>query len=202
MPLPPNDRNGASIGFLVQALALRRNGRLHRARATDLDDSPVIRPRHCARNDADRLRRASAAAVLWVMTWFGVGANADYGALYFEFLLVSLAITASTAGAVASRWLGGRGSRRWCTSPSGVVVSGASIPPEFLPSFWRWFGQALPTGSECQRGQGQFVLHRRSDRRSHIDLKHVCRDRTRGRPGHKSAPQSLPAYLDHRDSGR
>ena len=84
----------------------------------------------------------------------------------------------------------------------GVVVSGAEHSARVLTVRLAVVRAGAAHRVRCQRGQGQFVLHRRSDRRSHIDLNHVCRHRTRGRPGHKSAPQSLPAYLDHRDSGR
>jgi hypothetical protein len=88
----------------------------------------------------------SAAAVLWVMSWFGVGTDAAHGGLYLEFFLVSAAITASTAGAVAL--VGPPGAVIGLLYFSiGVAISGASLPPEFLPSFWHWFGQALPTGA-------------------------------------------------------
>jgi hypothetical protein len=146
VPLPPNDRNGASIGFLVQALALGGT-----VASTGLGRLISMTRRSYRRGIGHVMTlivyaAASAAAVLWVMTWFGVGANADYGALYFEFFLVSLAITASTAGAVAL--VGSAGAALGLVYFTfGVVVSGASIPPEFLPSVWRWFGQALPTGS-------------------------------------------------------
>jgi hypothetical protein len=145
-PLPPNDRNGASIGFLVQALALGGT-----VASTGLGRL-ISGTRRSYRRGIGHVvtlivyAAASAAAVLWVMTWFSVGAHADYSALYFEFLLVSLAITASTAGAVAL--VGPPGAALGLVYFTfGLVVSGASIPPEFLPSFLRWFGQALPTGS-------------------------------------------------------
>src|SRR5262249_40212545 len=58
----------------------------------------------------------------------------------------SLAITASTAAAVALVGPAGAllGTMYFTL---GVVISGSSILPEFLPTFGRVVGQSLPTGA-------------------------------------------------------
>jgi len=146
VPLPPDDRNGASLGFLVQALALGGTiasiglGRLiPRARR-----SPKRGIGHLAILISYAL--GSAAVVLWSMTWFGVGAGADHWAMFGAFSLVSLAITASTAGAVALVGPAG-GLLGGVYFTIGTVVSGASILPEFLPTAGRVIGEFLPTGA-------------------------------------------------------
>jgi hypothetical protein len=91
----------------------------------------------------------SAAVVLWSMTWFGVGTTADRGEMLGIFSLISLAITASTAGAVAL--LGPAGALVGAMYFTlGTVISGASILPEFLPDFGRVVGAYLPTGAGVQ----------------------------------------------------
>jgi hypothetical protein len=77
VPLPADDVNGASLGFLTQALALGGTiasiglGRL------------IPRTRRSWKRGAGHLSTlivyavGSAAAVLWSMSWFGVGAGAD-----------------------------------------------------------------------------------------------------------------------------
>ena len=91
----------------------------------------------------------SAAVVLWSMTWFGVGADADHAEMFGIFALMSLAITGSTAGAVALFGPGGAllGALYFTV---GTVISGASILPEFLPAFGRYLGENLPTGAGVQ----------------------------------------------------
>ncbi len=146
VPLPLDDRNGGSIGFLVQALALGAT-----VASTGLGRLIGMTRRSWKRGLGHVLTlivyaAGSAAVVLWVMSWYGVGTGATPSNLYFEFFLVSLAITASTAGAVAL--VGSPGALLGLLYFSiGVAISGASIPPEFLPSFWRWVGQGLPTGA-------------------------------------------------------
>jgi hypothetical protein len=83
------------------------------------------------------------------MTWFGVGADADHLEMFAIFALMSLAITGSTAGAVALFGPGGAvlGGRYFTV---GTVISGASILPEFLPAFGRYLGENLPTGAGVQ----------------------------------------------------
>ena len=83
------------------------------------------------------------------MTWFGVGETADRGEMLGIFSLISLAITASTAGAVAL--LGPAGALVGALYFTlGTVISGASILPEFLPAFGRRLGENLPTGAGVQ----------------------------------------------------
>jgi hypothetical protein len=91
----------------------------------------------------------SAAVVLWSMSWFGVGREADRWEMLGIFSLISLAITASTAGAVAL--LGPVGALVGALYFTlGTVISGASILPEFLPAFGRHVGENLPTGAGVQ----------------------------------------------------
>jgi hypothetical protein len=149
VPLPTDDVNGASLGFLTQALALGGTiaslglGRL------------IPRTRRSWRRGLGHLltlilyAASSAAVVLWSMSWFGVGTGADQGEMFGIFGLVSLAITASTAGAVALLGPGGAlvGALYFTV---GTVISGASILPEFLPAFGRVLGENLPTGAGVQ----------------------------------------------------
>ncbi|TQS40254.1 ABC transporter permease [Cryptosporangium phraense] len=149
VPLPADDRNGGSLGMLVQALALGGTvasiglGRL------------IPRARRSWRRGVGHLTTlvvyalASAAIVLWSASWFGVGRDADHSTLYWGFSLVSLAITGSTAGFVAL--IGPAGAAAgFLYFTIGTVISGASIPPEFLPAWGRHLGQALPTGAGTQ----------------------------------------------------
>ncbi|MFI7597562.1 hypothetical protein [Actinoplanes sp. NPDC049681] len=149
VPLPADDVNGASLGFLTQALALggtiasvglgRLIPRTRRSWARGLG--------HLATLIVYAL--GSAAVVLWSMSWFGVGVDANHLEMMGIFALVSLAITASTAGAVALVGPGGAllGGVYFTI---GTVISGASILPEFLPTFGRVVGENLPTGAGVQ----------------------------------------------------
>jgi hypothetical protein len=149
VPLPADDVNGVSLGFLTQALALGGTiasiglGRL------------IPRTRRSWMRGAGHLTTllvyavGSAAGVLWSMSWFGVGSGADHTELLGIFALVSLAITASTAGAVAL--IGPAGAMVGALYFTvGTVISGASILPEFLPTFGRALGENLPTGAGVQ----------------------------------------------------
>ena len=149
VPLPADDVNGASLGFLTQALALGGTvasmglGRL------------IPRTRKSWRRGIAHVSIlavyavGSAAVVLWSMRWFGVGVTADRGEMLAIFSLISLAITASTAGAVALFGPAGAvlGALYFTL---GSVISGASILPEFLPAFGRYIGENLPTGAGVQ----------------------------------------------------
>jgi hypothetical protein len=149
VPLPADDVNGVALGFLAQALALggtiasiglgrlipraKRSWRRGIAHVTTLIAYAI----------------GSATAVLWSMSWFGVGLQADRWELLGIFSLISLAITASTAGAVAL--LGPAGALVGALYFTlGTVISGASILPEFLPAFGRHVGENLPTGAGVQ----------------------------------------------------
>lgn len=149
VPLPADDVNGASLGFLTQALALGGTiasiglGRL------------IPRTRRSWKRGLGHLGTlivyalGSAAAVLWSMSWFGVGAAADRAEMFGIFALMSLAVTGSTAGAVAL--LGPAGALVGALYFTvGTVISGASILPEFLPAFGRHLGENLPTGAGVQ----------------------------------------------------
>jgi hypothetical protein len=149
VPLPADDVSGASLGFLTQALALGGTiasiglGRL------------IPRTRRSWKRGLGHLGTlivyalGSAGAVLWSMSWFGVGQDADHPELFGIFALLSLAITGSTAGAVALFGPGGAllGALYFTV---GTVISGASILPEFLPAFGRHLGENLPTGAGVQ----------------------------------------------------
>jgi hypothetical protein len=149
VPLPSDDVNGVSLGFLTQALALGGTiasmglGRL------------IPRARRSWRRGIAHVSIlilyaiGSAAVILWSMTWFGVGETADRGEMLGIFSLISLAITASTAGAVALFGPAGAlvGAMYFTL---GTVISGASILPEFLPAFGRAVGENLPTGAGVQ----------------------------------------------------
>ena len=149
VPLPTDDVNGVSLGFLTQALALGGTiasmglGRL-------IPRAPRSWRRGVAHVSILILYAVgSAAVILWSMTWFGVGETADRGEMLGIFSLISLAITASTAGAVALFGPAGAliGAMYFTL---GTVISGASILPEFLPSFGRHLGENLPTGAGVQ----------------------------------------------------
>ena len=149
VPLPDDDVNGVSLGFLTQALAL--GGTIASVGLGRL----IPRTRRSWRRGLAHVgilvgyAVGSAAVVLWSMTWFGVGTTADRGEMLGIFSLISLAITASTAGAVAL--LGPPGALvGGLYFTLGTVISGASILPEFLPAFGRHLGANLPTGAGAQ----------------------------------------------------
>ena len=147
--LPADDVNGASLGFLTQALAL--GGTIASVGLGRL----IPRTRRSWKRGLGHLGTlvvyalGSAAVVHWSMTWFGVGAGADHREMFGIFALMSLAVTGSTAGAVAVFGPGGAllGALYFTV---GTVISGASILPEFLPSFGRYLGENLPTGAGVQ----------------------------------------------------
>jgi len=149
VPLPTDDVNGVSLGFLTQALAL--GGTIA---SMGLGRLIPRAPRSWRRGVAHVAilivyAVGSAAVILWSMTWFGVGETADRGEMLGIFSLISLAITASTAGAVALFGPAGAliGAMYFTL---GTVISGASILPEFLPPFGRRLGENLPTGAGVQ----------------------------------------------------
>jgi hypothetical protein len=145
-PLPKADRSGGSIGLLVQALALGATvASLGLGRLTQ-------RTRRSMRRGIGHVgtlvlyAAASAGAVLLAAAWFGIIPGSATGRLYLDFCLLSLAITASTAGVVSIVGpLGAIVGTLYFTL--GLIISGSSILPEFLPTFGRVVGQALPTGA-------------------------------------------------------
>ncbi|MEU4691021.1 hypothetical protein [Actinoplanes sp. NPDC023714] len=149
VPLPADDVNGVSLGFLTQALSLGGSiasmglGRL------------IPKARRSWKRGVLHLSLlilyaiGSAAAVLWSMSWFNVGEGANQTEMLLIFSLISLAITGSTAGAVAL--IGPAGALVGIFYFTiGTVISGASILPEFLPTFGRRLGENLPTGAGVQ----------------------------------------------------
>jgi hypothetical protein len=149
VPLPVDDVNGASLGFITQALAL--GGTIASMGLGRLIPRAKRSWRRGIAHVTTLLAYAigSAAVVLWSMGWFGVGREADRWEVLAIFSLISLAITASTAGAVAL--LGPAGALIGALYFTlGTVISGASILPEFLPAFGRHVGENLPTGAGVQ----------------------------------------------------
>ena len=146
VPLPANDKYGSSLSFLVQALAL--GGTIASAGLGTL----IPRTRRSVGRGLGHLATlivyaaGSAAAVLGSMRVFDIGNNANHLALFTVFFLVSLAITASIAGFVALIGQAGMAAGLIYFGV-GTVISGASIPSEFLPTVARIVGQALPTGA-------------------------------------------------------
>jgi hypothetical protein len=144
--LPADDRTGAAIGLLVQALAIGATvasmglGRI----GAGTKPSLLRGVGHTAAMLG--YAAASAAAVLVAGHAFGVVPTGADGRLFWTFLLVSVAITGSVAGLVA---LIGRAGSALGTAYFlfGVPISGATILPEFMPTVVRSFGQALPTGA-------------------------------------------------------
>lgn len=149
VPLPADDVNGVSLGFLTQALSLGGTiasmglGRL------------IPRARRSWRRGVAHLATlvlyavGSAAAILWSMSWFGVGGEANRWEMLGIFSLISLAVTGSTAGAVALVGPAGAAVGAFYFT-IGTVISGASILPEFLPTFGQRLGENLPTGAGVQ----------------------------------------------------
>ncbi|GAA2464991.1 ABC transporter permease [Winogradskya humida] len=217
VPLPADDVNGASLGFLTQALAL--GGTIASVGLGRL----IPRTRRSWIRATGHLTTlfvyalSSAAVVMWSMSWFGVGTEANHTHLFFIFALLSLAITASTAGAVAVLGPGGA-LLGMLYFTFGTVISGASILPEFLPDFGRVVGEHLPTGAGVQAVRDDLyfpaapltahlrvlalyagigcllvlvtnLLPNRSDRISELDLE--VRDRIEGNDVHE--PATIPS---------
>lgn len=146
VPLPADDSNGGSLGFVIQALtlggsiasiALGRLGKLtDRSMARGLQHAAVL----------VLYAGLSALVALAAMAMFGVGDGAATWSLFGGLSLASLAITASVAGVVAlvgpaGTLLGG------LYFSLGIIISGASIAPELLPDAGRFVGQLLPPGA-------------------------------------------------------
>jgi hypothetical protein len=145
-PLPASDRAGGSLGLLVQALALGATvASIGLGRIGERTKRSINRGiRHALTLIV--YAAASGGAVLWAASWFGVIGGGAAGRLYLDFGLLSLAITASTAAFVAL--VGPAGALLGTLYFTlGVIISGSSILPEFLPTFGRVVGQSLPTGA-------------------------------------------------------
>jgi hypothetical protein len=146
VPLPADDRAGASIGLLVQALAIGATVASMGIGRIGLNTRPSTLRGIGHTAVLLIYAAASAGAVLLAAHAFGVNPVGSSVRLFSTFLLVSVAITGSVAGVVA---LVGRSGSLLGTAffLFGVPISGATVLPEFMPTAARVFGQALPTGA-------------------------------------------------------
>ncbi|MGW0038512.1 ABC transporter permease [Gordonia sp. NPDC003376] len=147
--LSTDDINGSSLGYILQVISLGGSiaslglGRL----------MPRV-PRSVRRGVGHvgalvAYAVVSALIVLLFSSFFGIGGSADTITLFWTYLLVSLAITGSTAGFVTL--FGPVGSLAGGVYfLIGATISGASIPWTFLPGFWAGLGEWLPTGGGAQ----------------------------------------------------
>lgn len=146
VPLPADDSSGSSLGFIIQALSLGGSiasialGRLGQRTERSLWRGVG----HAALLVLYALLSAGVALV--AMSVYGVGEGASYWSLFGGLALTSLALTASIAACVvlvgsAGTLLGG------LYFVFGLIISGASIAPEMLPSAGRVVGQLLPPGA-------------------------------------------------------
>ncbi|MDO7868781.1 ABC transporter permease [Nocardioides jiangxiensis] len=146
VPLPKADSAGSSLGFLIQALSLGASiasmalGQLGKR----VDRSTMRGLGHAALLVVYAL--LSGGVALLAMSFYGVGRGADHAGLFVAFSLVSLAITASTAAAVALVGRAGAlvGALYFTL---GLIISGSSIAPEMLPHAGRTIGRLLPPGA-------------------------------------------------------
>lgn len=146
VPLPADDSAGSSLGFLIQALALGGSiaslalGQLRKMTERSLLNGV----RHASLLVGYAVLSAGVALV--AMSFFGIGAGADKWSLFWGFALISLAITASIAAAVALVGPAGT-SLGMLYFTLGIIISGSSIAPEMLPTAGRVVGQLLPPGA-------------------------------------------------------
>ncbi len=144
--LPDADSAGSSLGFVIQALCLggsiaslalgRLRGMTQRSTARGLGHAALLVV----------YALASSGVAMVAMALFGVGTGANHLELFGGLALISLAVTASTAAAVAlvgpaGALVGG------LYFTVGLIISGSSIAPEMLPSFGNAVGQLLPPGA-------------------------------------------------------
>lgn len=146
VPLPDDDRSGTSLAFLIQALVIGAT-----VASTGLGRIGPLTRRSMRRGVGHvatlvAYAAASAAAVLIAAEVFGVIPDGTALRTYLIFLLLSLAVTGSVAGLVALVGEPGRGLGT-VYFVVGLVISGASVLPEFLPTFGRVFGQVIPPGA-------------------------------------------------------
>ncbi|GGO85937.1 membrane protein [Nocardioides phosphati] len=145
VPLPADDTNGAVVGYVLQVLALGGSvASLGLGRLIPRAPRSVRRGvGHAAALVAYAL--ASAGVMLAVLHGFGVTAAASGGRLYVDMALLSLALTASTAGFVAL--IGPAGALAGAIYfLIGAPISSASLPWQFLSPLWAGVGASLPTG--------------------------------------------------------
>ncbi|WP_248580897.1 ABC transporter permease [Nocardioides sp. InS609-2] len=146
VPLPDADRGGTSLGLLVQVLAIGAT-----IASIELGKLGVHTTRSARRGFVHAAVLVlygivSAAAVAVGASLFGVIPSGEVLSLFASFALLSLALSCSVAAAVALLGPGGAmlGTLYFLV---GIVISGSSVVPEFLPSWARVLGQALPPGS-------------------------------------------------------
>ncbi|HWU22559.1 MAG TPA: hypothetical protein VN088_13585 [Nocardioides sp.] len=146
VPLPSDDSAGSSLSFIIQAICLGGSiASLALGRLGALTQRSALRGLgHAFLLVVYAL--ASAAVALAAMSWFGIGSGASHGKLFLGLALISLAVTASTAAAVmlfgpAGSLVGG------LYFTLGLIISGASIVPEMLPSWGATVGKVLPPGA-------------------------------------------------------
>ncbi len=147
VPLPKNDSNGAAIALLVQVLVM--GGILAGAGSYRVLKQAKAGTRKGLVQVTMLAVYAllSAAAVLWMASWFGVADATGRWELFSDLTLISLAVSGSVAGFTA--WLGFPG-----VAVAGItyfllgnLISGANLAPPFLNDFWRILGQNIPTGA-------------------------------------------------------
>lgn len=147
--LSDDDINGASIGYILQVISLGGSiaslglGRL-------MPRVPQSLRRGLGHVAALVAYAAVSSAIVLLFSWFyGVGSSADQWRLFGTYTLISLAIAGSTAGLVTL--FGPIGSLAGgFYFLIGATLSGASIPWNFLPTFWAKLGEWLPTGGGAQ----------------------------------------------------
>lgn len=147
--LSDDDINGSSIGYILQVISLGGSiaslglGRL-------MPRVPQSLRRGLGHVAALVAYAAVSAGIVLLFSWFfGVGSSADQWRLFGTYTLISLAIAGSTAGLVTL--FGPIGSLAGgFYFLIGATLSGASIPWNFLPTFWAKLGEWLPTGGGAQ----------------------------------------------------
>ncbi|MFF0708546.1 ABC transporter permease [Gordonia sputi] len=147
--LSEDDINGASIGYILQVISLGGSiaslglGRL-------MPRVPQSLRRGFGHVAALVAYAAVSAGIVLLFSWFyGVGSSADQWRLFGTYTLISLAIAGSTAGLVTL--FGPIGSLAGgFYFLVGATLSGASIPWNFMPTFWAKLGEWLPTGGGAQ----------------------------------------------------
>ena len=149
VPLVTDDINGASLGYILQVISLGASiASLGLGRLVPRVPQSLRRGLgHVAALVA--YAAASALIVLGFSAMFGVGSSADQWHLFATYMLVSLAIAASTAGLVTLFGPVGSLSGGFYFL-IGATISGASIPWNFLPTFWAKLGEWLPTGGGAE----------------------------------------------------
>lgn len=146
VPLPAEDSAGASIGLLIQALAIGATiASIGLGRIGPRTTPSVLRAiGHLLALLVYAV--VSAGVVLLIAHLFGIVPDNASWPMFWSFALISLAITGSVAGLVAL--IGASGSALGTAYfLFGIPIGGASVLPEFLPTVFGTFGQALPTGA-------------------------------------------------------